>query len=156
MGAKIIADIKVERLSSFINELKPLLEKHYKEVHVYRKVVDFNPDYETYLSLDEAGVLHCVTARVDGKLVGYFISTVSASLHYMDHKYAVNDVVYIDKGLRGSNLAYDMISFAENEYKKMGVSVYTLHIKTAIPCEKLMNSLELKKIESIYSKYIGG
>ena len=72
MGSEII-EIKVERLKSFVDEMKPLLLNHYDEVHLFKGKVEFNPDYDGYLAIDEAGMLHSVTVRLDGKLIGYLM-----------------------------------------------------------------------------------
>ena len=126
---------KEELLRDCLEELKPLLEEHYKEVALYQDKVKLNPDYDRYLMLEDAGNLHTVVAREDGKVVGYYISLVVEHLHYADTVYAHNDVVYLEPGLRHSRVALDMINFAIEKLKEKGVSVVTIHMKTYLPFE---------------------
>lgn len=148
-------EYKEELLENCLDELKPYLEKHYKEVGLYQDSIDLNPDYDKYLEMEKLGIIHTVTARDDGKLVGYFISIVTINLHYSDHKYAMNDILYIDEDYRKSGAAMELFAYAEQCLKDMGVSVITIHMKTKLPFDSLCDSLEYDYSERLYTKYIG-
>lgn len=146
----------VERLAECLEEIKPLLLDHYKEVAMYQDSIELNPDYDKYLSMDEAGLLHVVTARDDSRLVGYFISFVLPHIHYKDHKYAANDILFLDKEYRNAKAGVGLFSYAEDRLKEEGVSVMTIHMKTALPFDSICEGLGYDYAERIYTKYIRG
>lgn len=146
--------LEVVKLSDILEQIKPLLEAHYQEVAFSKDRIRFNPDYDKYLKLDEMGMLHCVCAFNGDSPVGYFFSFIQPNLHYQDHIYAANDVLYLDPSCRGRGVAESMFSFAEADLKKKGVSVITIHMKTHVPFDKLCEKLGYTYIERIYAKYI--
>lgn len=146
---------QIEDLNDMLEELKPLLEEHYLEIAMYKDQIKLNPDYDTYAKLQEQGVLKIFTARDSDKLVGYSIYFLKTNLHYSDHLYAINDIVYVDKEYRGRVLAFDMLAFAEDQLADQGVSVITMHMKTFAAFETLMECLSYDRAEIIYTKYLG-
>jgi hypothetical protein len=48
-----------------------------------------------------------------------------------------------------------MLKFVEGVYKRMGVSVMTLHMKVFAPFETLCEKAGMKKTEYLCTKYIG-
>jgi GNAT superfamily N-acetyltransferase len=148
-------DIKVEKLATCMEEMKPLLEEHYLEVHAFPDLIEFNPNYDKYLELEAVGAIHVVTVRDEGKLVGYYLSFIVPNIHYQDHLYASNDVLYVDPAYRGGSVAYRMFKYVEKCYKELGVSVFTVHMKIDLPFDRLCEAIGMEKKENIYMKYIG-
>ena len=148
-------EYKVELFSDCIEEMKPLLEKHYLEVALYQDKIDLNPDYDKYFEIEDAGMLHLVTAREEGQLIGYFLSLVTPNMHYSDHHYALNDILYVAEEYRKSGVGASMFSYAEKCLKEKGVSVIVIHMKTELPFDSLCETLEYDYSERIYTKYIG-
>jgi GNAT superfamily N-acetyltransferase len=147
--------IQVEKIKDIVEEMKPLLEKHYKEVHLFPDKIPFNPNYEKYFELEELGMTHTLTARHDEKLIGYIVGMIYPNLHYQDHLYVVNDVIYLDEAYRHTGLAYEMVKNAEMHYKELGASVMTFHMKVGIPFKALCDQVGLEHGENLYLKYIG-
>lgn len=145
----------VEPLEDILEELKPLLEEHYEEVAMYKDRVKLDPDYEKYLTLSELGILHCVTVRDKGVLIGYFITFIQPHLHYQETLYGVNDILFLEPSYRGSDVAVKLFMFAEERLRDEGVDVLVLHMKTSLPFEGLAKFLHYDKAEYNYSKYIG-
>lgn len=147
--------IEKETIENALEEMKPLLEAHYLEVHAFPDKIAFNPDYEKYLSLEKVGMTHLTTVRDDGVLVGYCLACLVPNMHYKDHVYAMNDVIYVDPKYRHSWIPGKLLEYAEAEYKRLGASVMTIHMKIKIPFDALCKSVGLDKVENIYMKYIG-
>jgi GNAT superfamily N-acetyltransferase len=147
--------IQLESMTNVKKDIEPLLEEHWELVALNQGKIKLNPDYEEYARLDAAGVLKCFTARKDGALVGYFILLVSKSIHYSDHLFAVNDVIFVKPDSRAGATGYKLIKYAEDYCKDMGVSVLTLNTKVHLPFDKLMLHMGFDLIERIYSKYLG-
>lgn len=147
--------IYTENLIDCLDEMVPLLREHYVEVHPYPDKIPFNPDYEKYKTLNDQGLIHFIAVRDCGVMIGYCLAFLLPNLHYSDHVYAINDVIYLDKAYRHSVISDHMISYAEDCYKNSGASVMTLHMKTSVPFDGLCRRHNLEHIENIYMKYIG-
>ena len=148
-------EYKVETLDECLEEVKPLLEEHYELVAMYKDRVELLPDYTRYYDMEKVNMLHIVTARDEGKLIGYFISVVSPHMHYMSTKYAVNDIVFIEEAYRKTKVGLDMFKFTEEALKADGVDVIVIHMKTSLPFDSLCEGLGYDYAERNYSKYIG-
>ena len=146
-------EFQEEVYQEVIEELKPLFKDHYEEIAMYKDKIALNPDYDKYDTLGEH--LFIVTARDEGTLIGYTIFFVNNHLHYKDHMYAANDIIYIDPKYRHDVAAFEMMEYAEDLLKHMGVSVISMHMKAYAAFETLMKALNFDKAEFIYTKYIG-
>lgn len=148
-------EYNVEFLSMCLEELKPLLTEHWEEIALNKDKIKLNPNYKQYLDLEKAGMCHTVIARKDSKVIGYYISFIVDHMHYQDHKFAMNDIMFLHPDHRGGRTAMKLIKFAEERLRKLGVSVMTMHMKTDFPFEPLAQACGFNKVEYNYSKYIG-
>lgn len=144
-----------EFLSTVQKDIKPLLDKHWSEIALNQDKIKLNPDWGVYNQLEQAGKLKIFTARDDGKLVGYFVVIVDRHIHYKDHLFANNDILFVDKKYRKGFTGIKLVKFAEKCLKEDGVSVLTINTKVHQPFDKMLTFLKFNKIERIYSKYIG-
>ena len=92
-------DFALENLAKVRREIEPLLEEHWKEIALNKDKIKLNPDWRAYADLDSINALRIYTARKDGKLMGYFVIIVSKSLHYRDHLFANNDIIFLTLSL---------------------------------------------------------
>ena len=145
----------VESFGKCLEEMKPILQKHYEEVAMYQDKIPLDPDYEKYFALEEMGILHTVTVRDGGKLIGYFLSMVTPNLHYSTTTYAVNDVLYLDEDYRELGVGQKMFAFAEEKLRENGANVITIHMKRALPFDSLCVGMGYDYAERLYTKYIG-
>ena len=144
-----------EFLSSVRGEIEPLLNSHWEEIALNKDNIKLNPDWDAYESLESEGKLKIFTARDDGHLVGYFVVIVGTNIHYKDHLFASNDIIYLSPKHRKGFTGIKLIKFAERCLKNDGVSVLTINTKVHQPFDKLMDFLKFRKIERVYSKYLG-
>lgn len=144
-----------EFLETTHDEAKPLLNSHWGEIALNKDKIKLNPDWDAYESLEVQGKLKIFTARDDGRLVGYFVVIVGVNLHYKDHLFASNDILYLSPEYRKGFTGIKLIKFAEKYLKADGVSVLTINTKVHKPFDKLMDFLKFRKIERVYSKYLG-
>lgn len=148
-------EYKAEFIKDVLEELKPLLEEHWKEVAWYQEDIKLNPDYNKYVSMQEANNLLFVTARDEGKLVGYNVNFLQYHPHYSDHIYAVNDIIFVHPDYRHGMVAKELLEGTEEILRLLGVSVVTLHMKPAHPFKTLAEQCGFKQQEYVYSKLIG-
>lgn len=141
-----------EEYSECIEEVKELIEDHYKEIALYQDKIELSPDYALYESTD---ALRIYTVRKERTLVGYFFVFIAKHPHYKEHLFANNDIIYIAKEHRNAHAGKGLILFAEERLKSEGVSVLNINMKTHQPFDNLMLSLGFDCVERVYGKYIG-
>ena len=133
----------VERLRDIHEELKPLIENHWKEVALNQGTINLNVNWDAFFQMDDDGRLHCSTAREGDKLVGYFVNIIVPHLHYADHLFSHNDAIYVDPSYRKEQLTI------------AGVSVMMINTKMHKPFDRLLQRLNFVGTETIYSKRLG-
>jgi GNAT superfamily N-acetyltransferase len=144
-----------EFLSGVRGEIEPLLNSHWEEIALNKEKIKLNPDWDAYEAFEHQGKLKIFTARDDGQLVGYFVVIVGTNIHYKDHLFASNDIIYLSPNHRKGFTGIKLIKFAEKCLKTDGISVLTINTKVHQPFDKLMDFLKFRKIERVYSKYLG-
>lgn len=135
-------------------DAQELIESHWKEIAVNKDTIKLNPDWETYETLEEQGNFKIFTCRDDGKLVGYFAVVVSRNLHYKDHLFASNDVLYLSPEFRKGLTGVKLIKFAEKYLKEDGVSVLVINTKDHKPFDPILNRLGFSLTERSYTKLL--
>ncbi len=145
---------KEELMEDILEEVKPLLEKHWEELANHKDSRPLNPDFEGYINLNKAGAVRIFTARVDDKLVGYICYAISHNLHYKDWKYAVCDVYFVDPNYRKSSIGVEMFVEAEKWLKEMGIQSTTAHVKVTHPHDELFQYLGYTLVERHYEKVL--
>lgn len=146
--------IKQEFYDDVAEDMKSLIEAHWDEIALNKDKIKLNPDWDKYKQLEGLGNLKIFTVRNDSDLVGYFICTVGSNLHYKDHTFAVNDVLFLHKDYRKGLTGAKLIKFAEKCLREDGVSVLVINTKVHQPFDKLMEFLGFNLTERVYSKYI--
>jgi len=145
----------VERMRDIHEELKPLIENHWKEVALNQGTINLNVNWDAFFQMDDDGRLHCSTAREGDKLVGYFVNIIVPHLHYADHLFSHNDAIYVDPSYRKGFTAWRLIKFAEEQLTIAGVSVMMINTKMHKPFDRLLQRLNFVGTETIYSKRLG-
>lgn len=135
-------------------DARPLLEKHWQEIAVNKEHIKLNPDWEAYADLEASGNLKIFTARDGSALVGYFVVFVRNHIHYKDHLFAHNDILFLSEPYRKGFTGIKLIKFAEECLKADGVSVLTINTKTHKPFDGVLQRLGFNHVENIYSKFL--
>lgn len=143
---------QLESFNSIKHDIKPLIEQHWHEIALNQDKIKLNPDWKEYARLDQAGKLRIYTARKDGVLHGYFVVIVSRSLHYMDHLFAHNDIIFLTKKARRGLTGVKLIKYAQDSLEAEGVSLLMINTKTHQAFDKILERLKYNCIERVYSK----
>ena len=143
-----------EFLETCLDELKDLITFHWEEIALNKDHIKLNPDWDRYLELESLGILKVFTARLDSKLIGYFVVFVSKHIHYKDHLFASNDVLFLKQEYRKCMTGVNLIKFAESCLKEDGVSVLTINTKVHKPFDVIMDKMGFDLVERVYSKYL--
>lgn len=147
---------QIENYAECIEELKPLYEGHWAELAMDQDKVPLDPQYDTYLALDEAEQVLLATLREGGGIVGYFIGIVASGLHYKTCLTMTMDIFRVLPEHRNRELGgVKLFRCAEEEAKRLGVQRVVYASKTKKDASKLFEFLGCEKIETHYSKWIG-
>lgn len=143
-------DVKVERLSDFIEDFARLNVLHYNEIEGNKEIKELSPNYESYLNLDNAGVLLSVTARDGDNLVGYCVNVIMPHLHYSKTTFSTNDTLYLLQEYRGRFIGKRMIAKAMECSKELGAEVFHIEDKDGHGLGRLFNVLGMMPSGTTY------
>ena len=145
-----------EFLDQVKDDILVLIDLHYKEIALNQSKVKLNPDWDVYRALENEGKLRIFTARDNDTLVGYFVVVVGVNMHYKDHTFACNDIIYLHKDYRKGFAGIKLIKFAKKCLTEDGVSVLTINTKVHQPFDRVLERLGFNLIERVYSSYLQG
>lgn len=143
-----------ESLREVALEVQSLLREHWEEIALNKDVIKLDPDWEKYEQLAEGGILRILTARADGKLVGYYVSVVTPHLHYRGSLTAFGDIFYLKKEYREGLIGYRMLKANDKMLKGHGVQRILAMEKLHQPLGQLWKRLGYTHVENVYSKVI--
>lgn len=145
-----------ENLENTLDELRPILDIHYRELAMHQEKVPLAPQYDLYIAHERAGHLIFQTVRDDGKLVGYFVGFVSPGLHYSETLTCRMDIFFIIPEYRGESMCgLKLFRGVEKELRNRGVQHWFVGCKIAADVAPLFRRLGFAPIETYYSKWIG-
>ena len=142
-----------ERIGDFLEEVKPLLQKHYEEISA-SKAFPLSPDYVAYVQMQSLEMLTCVTCRDDGVLIGYIAYFVKPHLHYLTCKTAVEDLYFIEPEYRKGMTGIKLFKKAEEVLKAKGVQRIIMSCKTNLDHTKIFERLGYRFFEKHFDKFL--
>lgn len=143
-----------EKLSDCLEEMKPMLLKHWEELANHRDTRPLDPDYQMYLAMNDMEIVRVFTVRSDSKLIGYSIWIVAKHLHYKTWLYAVSDIYWLNPEHRKTGVAFDFFFKIEDWLKSLGVNSITVQDKLTHKHNSFFNRLGYTPIEQLYEKVI--
>ena len=138
-----------------MHEFPPVFLAHYDEIALDKERMPLHPAWKQYVNLEYAGVLHVLTARDAGRLVGYHFSLVYPHLHYADVLCSFSDMFYLEKGYRAGGWGYIKFFLAnEDMLRTLGVKKMFVMTKIHKSMVAVMKRLKYTAIEYINSKWL--
>lgn len=148
-----------EKISDLAREIRPLFRQHWWEIALNKDVIGLDPDWDRYLAFEMAGILHILTVRAEGALIGYVFVCVGPHLHYASTNWAVVDMFWLNPVHRFGWTGVRMFRELEKRMRELKVRVVhvseKLHFKNA-RVGAIFRRLGYRPIETIWSKVIGG
>ena len=141
-----------EKYEDILPELKEIYIPFFKEVDIYPEKPEPNVDHWQFIALDEANSLQLVTAREDGKLVGFHISSIQKDIFYQHITTGYVLCYYLLPEYRGNGNGTKMFVYADESFKKRGVERIFMSRKIYIDNEKLFENLGYRQLEAGYTK----
>ena len=144
-----------ESYSACLPELMALYPEHYEELSVTKDAYALDPDYEAYARMDATGILHLVTARDDGALVGYIMAMTMPNLHYRTCRMAVEDIYFLRKPYRKGRTGIRLFQYFERRMREIGVNRIVVTTKVHLDNSRLFDYLGYTFFERGYTKMLG-
>lgn len=141
-----------ENFRDVYEDFAELFKKHWEEIANNKNEIKLSVDYDGYIQLDKLGKLHLVTARDDGKLIGYTMNFVIRHFHYKDNLFGINDILFVSPEYRRGGVGMSLLKYNEQSLFAKGIEVFHLHMKTAHDFSALLQRLGYREIEKIYEK----
>ena len=145
---------QVEQWHDCLPEMEALWPLHWQEVAADKDVIPLEPNYEMYNMLVQTGQLHLLTARSDGKLIGYHVSIVRPHLHYKSSLSAFTDMYFIHPDFRKGMVGVNIFRAAEKSLKQRGVQKMFTGTKLSLDMGRIFERLGWKETERLYTKVI--
>lgn len=143
-----------ELFGKIMPELPELFYRHWEEVALDKEAIKLKPDWPTYLQMELLNILHMMTVRAEGKLVGYYIALVRPHLHYAESLTAWSDIFYLLPEYRRGLTGYQLFAETEDMLKKLGVQKSYVMTKAHLPITIIMKRRGYRFIERIYTKLL--
>ena len=111
-----------EPFSLVVDELWPLLKRHYHELGAY-EAAPLDPDWDRYFEYERCGILRIWTMRSEGVLIGYVVCQVVHGLHSRNTKYCFGDLFWLAPEWRDGLSGMRMLRGVLKALKDMGVHI---------------------------------
>jgi GNAT superfamily N-acetyltransferase len=112
---------RVERWQDVVDEMRPLWPLHWAEVAVNQDVIKPDCDEERYAKLQDLDMLHVITVRANGRLVGYAIWFLTHHFHYKSVLHALADMYFVLPEFRVAGVGARLFVESEQTLKARGV-----------------------------------
>jgi len=146
---------QVEAFSAVLAEMQPLWHAHWQEVAMNQDTIPLNPDLDAYRALEAAGVLHVLTVRDQGRVVGYHVAVIRPHLHYQQSLSAMTDLYYLHPDYRKGRAGVRLFQAFEASCKALGVEKLFTGTKLHLDLGRLFERLGWVETERLYTKYLG-
>ncbi len=113
--------IQVERWAQFYPDSKAIFPEHWRELALHQGEIPISIDEGKYSNLDHLGILLILTARDEGKLVGYYLWFLMPHPHYSaSGPMGLTDMYFILPAYR-NGLGTKLFVESERELRKRGI-----------------------------------
>ena len=146
---------QVENWTDCVHELEPLWTAHWSEVAMNKSQIPLEPNYDMYSWINAQGQLHTLTARCDGKVIGYHVSIVRPHLHYASSLSSFTDMYYISPEHRKGMVGVRLFKEAEASLKARGVEKMFTGTKVSLDMSRIFERLGWTETERLFTKFIG-
>ena len=144
---------QVEKWRPFHAEAGPIMQRHWEEIAIDRDKIQFSLDNARYEGMDDAGILHILTVRDSGNLMGYYIAFILPHVHYQHAGLmAFTDAYYVLPEARRGPVGMQLFAEAEKSLKERGVVKTYLSTKVHHDNGPLFERLGWKLTDRVYTK----
>jgi GNAT superfamily N-acetyltransferase len=151
-----VITFQVEKWAEFEKEGSLIFRRHWEDLALDHDKIDLGVDNQKYQQMDDLGILHILTARKDGRLIGYFLAFLMVHPHYSNAGLmAIADVYYLLPEARSGGTGARLFAEVEKTLKARGVVKAYLSCKLHQDHSKLFTRLGWKPTDLTFTKYLG-
>jgi GNAT superfamily N-acetyltransferase len=151
-ATEIDMDIQFTTFTESYEEALPLIRAHWDEVPFGPwHDVGVNVNTPIYLLMEQQGYLRVMTARDNGKLIGYIVMMCAERTHHKGMWHVVSDVVYVDPAYRGKKVFERMVDAMKKDSKKAGISFFTIGVNPNFDFSHLVERMGAELTEKSYT-----
>ena len=155
-GSRVSVTVQREKWDDFVVEALPLFKMNYQELSTDKATIPLDVREEEFSNLDAKGVLHAVTAREDGKLIGYHISALLPHMHYKSSGLmAYTDVYFLHPDYRIGTTGIKLLNEVERTLAERGIKKFYIGTKIHSDNGALLEALGYRPTDRIYTKLLG-
>lgn len=141
-----------EKFDECIGEGRALLEKNCGEIYGTDDGLTFNMDDALYRAIEAKGKLSILTARDDGKLVGYSSMLISNHGHFKHLVAGVDDVHFLDPAYRNGMTGVRLIRQMESTMRERGCHFMTVRTNSQHNHGAIFERLGFRDFERVWFK----
>ena len=141
-----------ERWVDVFDELLPLLQMANDELEPFADSMPLDMDFEAYAEMEQVDVLHVITARLEGELVGHHLILITDDLRRKSIKQAQTDTIYMRSEHRNSGL----IAFSESYLRQLGVQIWAASSRDCFDTSILWMKAGFNPLERVLIKRLEG
>lgn len=147
---------QVEPWSRLWSEGQQLFHQHYEELALHKDIMPMGLDNNFYSDLEHKRFLLVVTARRNGRLIGYFMAIILAHHpHNKDAgKVATTDFFYISPEERYGGAGAKLLRAAEQALKAQGVKKATISTKAKFASRELMETMGWEHTDLVFQRIL--
>ena len=149
MGLRFATENYVE----VYDEASPLMDLHWQEIAKNKQLLKLNPDREFYDNVKDNVLL--VTARMDGKLIGYFVWFVFKHHHYADVLTAEEDIHFLLPDYRKGMTGYLLMKNARDAAIAAGAKFLVMREKIGKEHPAILKRLGFKPTDIVLTHAVG-
>lgn len=146
---------QAERWLDVLPELRPLFHFLWEDVAVDKDRFRARCNEAMYAQMAANGFVHVITARFEGKIVGWYVMTIMVNGHYADAGLmAFCDQYFLRSEFRKGNAGLRLFQEAIKYAKSKGAQKFYTSHKIHRDRSGLMKLLGFKATDVIYSKLL--
>lgn len=147
--------IECARLADTVEQLRGIHEQHWRETEEYRHSIEFNPDYQRGIDLEIQGRYLLIVARrrETGEIVGNYGLYLSRSMHTQTMM-ATEDTLFLIKECRRGRLGIELIRYAENALRQLGVEELNVSVKLVNSVGPMIERMGYEPVATQYTKIL--
>jgi GNAT superfamily N-acetyltransferase len=142
-----------ETYDSVVADIAPLLDGHWEELAMFKDDIPLDVDWPAYRRGYDSGLVRAYGVRVDGRnsLIGYAVFSVLERHSHYAHRWALNDVLWIEPDYRNFGVGSALCETFEKDLREGGPIVIVVETKAHSPALAVL--LEARGYQMIGPSY---
>ena len=132
-------------------DVADLLAQHWDEVAHHKDIRTLDVDWDQFQLMESIGHLFVMTARDDGRLVGYVAALLRPHLHSKGLKTAYVDAIFLTPGKRQHNVGLRLVQHTDTALAALSDFIYW-HVKPERDFSRLLGRMGYGYIEAIWGR----